>query len=54
MGRIPVALGVPGPIRFPAGIAHHWSPYVSLTTGSIIGGVIIALHVTHGNYRLPN
>src|SRR4029453_16542531 len=31
MSLMPVALGLPGPIRFPGGLAHQWSPHVCVT-----------------------
>src|SRR5215470_17013013 len=38
MSLIPVALGLPGPIRFLVRLAHQWSPRVGVTKGLIAGG----------------
>jgi hypothetical protein len=37
LGFLPVTLGLPGPIRFPLGLAHHRSPRVYGTKGCLIG-----------------
>src|SRR4029453_7084696 len=37
MSLMPVTLGLPGPIRFPVGLAHPWPPRVCVLKGSIVG-----------------
>jgi hypothetical protein len=52
MGLMPVAFGVPEPIRFSMILAHHRSPRVGLTTASITKRGYYTLPLTNGNYRV--